>query len=242
MNPVRAHEVWLPLLMITIATWLLSQHGLDFRLADALFGWEGGQWALRNDWLLKNVIHEGGRDLVTVVAIFCLFLLAGSYLNETLKPQRRPLLFLVITLALSLAAIPVLKEITQVACPWSLERYGGNAPSLSVIDQIFLREGGHCFPAGHASSGYAWLALYFCCRAWWPRWRYFALAGALSLGLVFGFAQQLRGAHFLSHDLWTLTICWFMGLAAYAVISRPSARRSEISLFTNVKAHLKRGL
>lgn len=34
------------------------------------------------------------------------------------------------------------------------------------------------------------------------------LALPLTLGLVFGIGQQLRGAHFLSHDLWTAWLCW----------------------------------
>jgi membrane-associated PAP2 superfamily phosphatase len=35
------------------------------------------------------------------------------------------------------------------------------------------------------------------------------------LGLLFGFSQQLRGAHFLSHDLWTLAICWGTALGLF---------------------------
>jgi membrane-associated PAP2 superfamily phosphatase len=30
----------------------------------------------------------------------------------------------------------------------------------------------------------------------------------LGLGVIFGLAQQARGAHFLSHDLVSLGICW----------------------------------
>jgi membrane-associated PAP2 superfamily phosphatase len=30
-------------------------------------------------------------------------------------------------------------------------------------------------------------------------------------------AQQVRGAHFLSHDLWTAFLSWFMSLALYRV-------------------------
>ena len=38
----------------------------------------------------------------------------------------------------------------------------------------------------------------------------------------FGGIQQLRGAHFLSHDLWTLGICWLV-----AVVCCPLLYRSE---------------
>jgi len=34
------------------------------------------------------------------------------------------------------------------------------------------------------------------------------LAAALAAGLVLGVAQQLRGAHFMSHTLWSAWLCW----------------------------------
>ena len=39
-------------------------------------------------------------------------------------------------------------------------------------------------------------------------WRWLGLVTGLSAGLLFGISQQLRGAHFVSHDIWTLGICW----------------------------------
>ncbi|WP_210763428.1 hypothetical protein [Xanthomonas hydrangeae] len=32
---------------------------------------------------------------------------------------------------------------------------------------------------------------------------------------MYGGVQQLRGAHFLSHDLWTAMICWCTALAVF---------------------------
>ena len=40
-----------------------------------------------------------------------------------------------------------------------------------------------------------------------PAWRIPALGVALAAGAAFGIAQQLRGAHFLSHDLGALALC-----------------------------------
>ena len=39
-------------------------------------------------------------------------------------------------------------------------------------------------------------------------WGLLGLVTGLSAGLLFGISQQLRGAHFVSHDIWTLGICW----------------------------------
>ena len=40
--------------------------------------------------------------------------------------------------------------------------------------------------------------------------------------MLFGFSQQLRGAHFLSHDVWSAAICWLTALGVYASTWRGS--------------------
>ena len=69
---------------------------------------------------------------------------------------------------------------------------------------------GHCFPAGHASAGFGFLGGWFALHRHLPRLAGFWFLGALILGLTFGIAQQLRGAHFMSHTLWTAWICWMV--------------------------------
>ncbi|RYE95440.1 MAG: hypothetical protein EOO41_05650, partial [Methanobacteriota archaeon] len=87
-----------------------------------------------------------------------------------------------------------------------------------------------CFPAGHASAGYAWVALYFCALALRPAWRMPALWMGIAAGLLFGIAQQLRGAHFLSHDLWSLAVCWGTALALYWVMLARPHRANDVVL------------
>ena len=48
-------------------------------------------------------------------------------------------------------------------------------------------------------------------------------------GLVFGLAQQIRGAHYMSHTLWTAWLCWTVAAVADAAVSRLIARnRSRV--------------
>ena len=82
---------------------------------------------------------------------------------------------------------------------------------------------GVCFPAGHSSAGFAWVSLYFFALPVRPAWRWRGLAVGLVAGCVFGAAQQLRGAHFLSHDLWTLATCWTVSLL-FLLVRRITAR------------------
>jgi membrane-associated PAP2 superfamily phosphatase len=42
-----------------------------------------------------------------------------------------------------------------------------------------------------------------------------ALASALLLGVAFSIGQEARGAHFVTHDLTSAAIVWFVQLALY---------------------------
>lgn len=65
---------------------------------------------------------------------------------------------------------------------------------------------GACFPGGHATTG-LWLASL--CVFWIPNKPRKALAVfalGLLLGFIMGWVQQMRGAHFLFHTLWSMWI------------------------------------
>lgn len=105
-----------------------------------------------------------------------------------------------------------------------MQRYGGKELYSPTLHAIFNSGRARCFPAGHASGAYAWFTLYFFCREYFPNWRWASLIFVISLGIVFGVTQQLRGAHFISHDLFTLSLCWFISLAMYCLFLRRKAR------------------
>jgi len=123
-------------------------------------------------------------------------------------------------MALLPASIAWSKRLSPVACPWDLARYGGDSTYLRTFEYSFgLADAGHCFPAGHASGGFALLALYFAAYLYARRPALFLLPGLL-VGTVFALGQQARGAHFLSHDLWSLSLCWFGALGLF-LLFRP---------------------
>jgi len=120
-----------------------------------------------------------------------------------------------VTTLLALLAVNVVKALTGISCPWDEAQFGGVARHASHWAQIFQPDGGsgRCFPAGHASAGFAFLGGWFVFRGVDTRIARIWLVGAIAAGLVFGIAQQLRGAHFMSHTLWTAWLCWAVALA-----------------------------
>lgn len=219
----------LPLAAALVVLTLLEQTGIDLWLADRWFALEGGQWSWRNHWITYDLIHHHGKQLIIGIAISAIALLLLGLRFEALAHWRRPLAYLLVCMLLLPALIAFGKRFSTVLCPWDLARYGGSLLYQHNLEYApAYRQVGHCFPSGHASGGFALLALYFAGigRVRRPAW---LLLPGLVIGGIFALGQQARGAHFLSHDLWTLSICWFGALLAFALL-RPDCAVSLVKV------------
>ena len=207
--------------------------GKDLALANA-FGSSNG-FPMRDQWFFVHILHEGARRLGWVlVMLLALGVWWPKGVLRRLDTHER--LQMAISALLALAVVSITKNLSATSCPWDLAEFGGVARHIShwalgVLDG----GGGRCFPAGHASAGFAFLGGYFALRRKAPVAARWWLAGSLLAGFVLGGAQQVRGAHFMSHTLWTGWLCWTTGwlcdLAAHALAPRFSA----FSAFANTK-------
>ena len=77
---------------------------------------------------------------------------------------------------------------------------------------------GRCFPSGHASGGFALLAFHFALRDTDARASRFWLVAALALGTMMGWSQMMRGAHFMSHVVWSAWMEWMFLAVLYRVV------------------------
>ena len=214
------HHLILPLLAALTVLTVFEHTPADLWLADHWFALEGQHWAWRDNWLAYDVIHHHGKQMLIAAGLGLLAMIALSFRMEGLTRWRWPMSYLLASMALLPLLIATIKRFSPVPCPWDLARYGGEAPYLHNFSYSFgVAEGGHCFPAGHASGGFALLAVYFAALLYSRRRALFLLPG-LVVGSVFALGQQVRGAHFLSHDLWTLSLCWFGALGLF-LLFRP---------------------
>ena len=206
---------------------LILLHG-DFWLADWFYALQGHAWTLKSHPLTESLVHVGGRtaSIVAWLLVFAAYL--WSCFDVRLASWRRPLAYLALTTLLATAVVAGAKSVSGMDCPWDLQRYGGDRAFVSLFaHRPATMPAAACFPAGHASGGYAWVTLYFFFLATRPRLRWVGLSLAVAVGATFGFAQQLRGAHFLSHDLWTLVICWLVALIGYISFFNHSSLRAS---------------
>lgn len=199
--------------------------GQDLGLAQ-IFGSSTG-FALRDQWFFVNVLHEGARRLGWVLVL--LLTLSVWWPRGFLRRlDVRERVQLTVSIMAALAVVSLTKGLSATSCPWDLAQFGGVARHVSHwAFGIQDGGGGRCFPAGHASAGFSFLGGYFALRRSAPKAALWWLVGSLVAGFVLGGAQQMRGAHFMSHTLWTGWLCWTTGwlcdLAAQALRARAMA-------------------
>ena len=128
---------------------------------------------------------------------------------------------LLVSILVSLALVATIKRTSATSCPWDLALFGGVADYVSHW-RWGVRDGGtgHCFPAGHAAAGFAFVGGYFALYRDAPRAARWWLAVALVMGVLLGLAQQMRGAHYMSHTLWTAWLCWTTGWVVDCLVQR----------------------
>lgn len=211
MLPASRHRLYGLALLLLIALLLWDASGLDLPLA-RVFGSPQG-FALRGDRVFVLMLHELPRHASTllVLALAVGIWRPWGFLRRLVVTDR---VQLVLSSVLAMLVVTALKRVASTSCPWDLAEFGGSVPYVSHwLWGVFDQGPGHCFPAGHASAALGFAAGWFVLRRSAPRLAPAWLGAALAGGAVLGLAQQLRGAHYLSHTLWSAYICWGVGLA-----------------------------
>lgn len=210
-------HAWPVLLLFIGSTAIFATTRLDLTIANALFFDSlRGRWIGADEWAVNQLIHTGGRWAVRFVVLLAIAVWLASFRVPSLRDWRRPAAYLSTAIFLTVGVVGFLKTITNVACPWDLSIFGGR---FAYVDLFSARSAdwprARCFPAAHASSGYAFMALYFLMHERSRTLGRIGLSIGLLLGVIFGVAQQSRGAHFVSHDLWSAFFGWMIPLTLY---------------------------
>jgi membrane-associated PAP2 superfamily phosphatase len=223
----RAAWVWIGALAASaLALFALGELTyVDRTLADAMFDWSTRRFVWQDNEWVAQWLHRSARHLMIAIGSIAVVLAVFDRVRPIARwsSQRRWAWRVVACTAVLLPiVVAAVKSQSAEHCPWSVDRYGGTHQQITLMQPIpdgFVR--GKCFPAGHATSALWLVALG---AFWWPinasashpvvefawrrRKRYALLVAALGagIGVALGVVQQARGAHFLTHTLWSL---WF---------------------------------
>lgn len=168
-------------------------------------------------WWARDLLHTGGTMLVRVVALLmALVWLAGVMRDGPWRKYRRHAGYIALSMVIASVTVGLLKHWTNIDCPWDLRDFGGTRPYLGLFDpRPASLPRGQCFPGAHSGSGFALFSLYFAAAGSNTLRRWLGLAAGATVGGLFAFAQEARGAHFLSHDLTSAAIAWMICASLY---------------------------
>lgn len=163
----------------------------------------------KNSFIFEQILHKAAAKLVIV---FYLYLLVKIFITKGAQ-NKKFYLYSFVTGVISLGVVAYFKTLTVINCPWSLEIFGGTGQFVHFW-QMFSHAFpvGNCFPAGHSSGGYSLLGLFFAGLIVFGRANLKLLIPGIFIGGLLGLTQQIRGAHFLSHDLMTISLCILINL------------------------------
>lgn len=197
---------------------LFEYTGIDIWWTSHFYDFNSGTWPYRSHWLFDSIIHEGGRYFNICVGVAWLICFVLTFLIGPARKLKKPMLYFLSATAAGPLIVGALKNTTHIYTPWDLKIFSGTMPYIRLFDHV--PNGlpvGEGFPAGHASGGYAFFSLYFVLRHFGSPYRIYGLLFGLGLGTIFGIGQQVRGAHFPSHDLFSMAICWYAALIFYFI-------------------------
>ena len=222
-----------PLVLLLICALLLvfiyPKTGLDQRLIAPYFDAVNQQFSLKHHWILEGVLHTGLKYSLIVVAISTLIISQLGPIYAPLKVYQPRLLLVFMLMLISTTAVSILKSYSMHGCPNDLTQYGGDLPYLQLFDALPIGVAmGKCFPGGHASGGFALMAFYFAFSDVQPKFAKSMLLISITLGFVMGWAQMMRGEHFLSHNLWSAWLVWAICLACQPLLPILTINRNAL--------------
>lgn len=190
--------------------WLGLHTNIDLWLADAVYDPGRRAFPWRDAWIPDTFNHGILKVLFTVMGGIVIAVVLADLLRPMPKIDAATRLRMRAA-GMAAALVPLvtslLKQASDSHCPWDLVRYGGAQPYVRLFESLPLgASAGHCLPAGHASTSLWLVAL----AVFWlpqnPRKAAAVAAAGLGIGFAMGWMQQLRGAHFLTHTLWSMWI------------------------------------
>lgn len=199
---------------------------VDSWFSNLFYDETSGSFVYRRHWFFSTVMHDGGRQLVFVIVLAVLVIFVISFIKPVARGCRYPLGMILVSMMLTTGSIAAIKYSSDTHCPYHLREYGGKYQRVDLSERASISQpAGKCWPGGHASAGFSLWAFYFVALAYRRALAVPAFLLPLALGIAFGLAQTIRGAHFISHTAWSGLMVWVINLVLFSVF--PLRHQSE---------------
>ncbi len=195
------------LLVLTLVVFELIP--LDLWVENLFYAHHHWVW-LKNEGIGRFLLYVIPRDAVAILAVTAIATMVLFARSGWLSIHARGIRILLLSLVLVPLVVGALKQITNVACPSHVIRFGGDLPYVTLFghypEGMKPAKTQLCFPAGHASAGFALLSLAFLFHSRCNRVR--ALVFAMAVGWLMGLYKMAIGDHYLSHTIISMLLAW----------------------------------
>ena len=211
-------QIFITILMIFFTIILFAYTNLDEIVQDYLYNFNTHNWILdRNMQPYKFIFYDGIKKLLIAIGVLFLF----AFFMKKFKEYKKGILIVVLSAIIIPVFIGFLKRETNMPCPKNVVRYGGVYPKTKVWEHYpkgFHKPRIKCWPAGHASGGFALMSLFFLFKR--KRNKIIGLLVGISIGWAMGIYKMMIGDHFLSHTILTMLIAWLIILINAKLVNK----------------------
>lgn len=219
---IMTRQILLTTVILLLLGTLFQIIDIDLWFQDYLYDFPHKHWLIDRTNPVTKFIFYDGIKIAFIIFIMCIigsliFFRKSNLVNE----YKTGLLIVVFSAILIPVFIGTLKATTNTPCPKNITHYNGTYPYVTFLGHYpatFHQSGTiKCFPAGHASGGFALLSLFFLFKK--KKNRLIAVAISMTIGWSIGFYKILIGDHFLSHTIYSMVLAWLLILIIACITS-----------------------
>lgn len=198
--------------IIAMIIGIISQYSaLDERIVEPFYNAQTQKWPFKKRFWAKKIMHDVAQDIVVAFYVILFLIFLFSLRKSSPKNLKINLGFVLISSITSVTIIASIKGFTHLYSPYHLSMFGGDMPHILLFDAVPPNSRiGKAFPGAHSGTAFSLLSIYFLCKELNSKYTYHVLIFVILLGATFSFVQQIRGAHFFSHGLFSFAICWIV--------------------------------
>ncbi|SFV59146.1 PAP2 family protein [hydrothermal vent metagenome] len=215
-------QILFTLLILIGSVLFFGVSDIDVKVQDLFYNFQTHSWILdSHKQPYKFLFYDGLKRLLIAIGIILLLLLLFFWKKDFLQPYKRGLLIVILSAIVVPVVVGGLKKETNMPCPKDEVHYGGLYPRTAVWQPYpltFKKEHPttRCWPAGHASGGFALMSLFFLFRT--KKNKIIALLGGIATGWIMGLYKMIIGDHFFSHTFITMVLAWLLILLIVKLI------------------------
>ncbi len=206
-------QIFLTIIILTITIIFFGVTNVDISVQDLFYNQSTKEWILDSHLQpYKFIFYDGIKKLLIIIAL--LFLISLIFFRKTrlVREYKKGIIIIVLSAFLVPSIVGFLKKQTNMPCPKNEIHYGGKMVRTAVWQKYKAPYNKMpriaCWPAGHASGGFALMSLFFLFKK--KKNRYIALSVALIIGWSMGIYKMIVGDHFLSHTIITMILAWLI--------------------------------